>query len=47
MPDLSRIGGVKKPGAIQISMDVTKKEKLAIIHQSVTGIYEQIERINE
>lgn len=47
MPDLSRIGGSKNTSAIRISMDVTKREKLAIIHQSVTGIYEQIERINE
>lgn len=47
MPDLSRIGGAKNTGAIRISMDVTKRERLAIIHQSVTGIYEKIERINE
>ena len=47
MPDLSRIGGSKNTSAIRISMDVTKREKLAIIHQSVTGIYEKIERINE
>lgn len=47
MPDLSRIGGSKSIGAIRSSMDVTKRSKLAIIHQSVTGIYEKIERINE
>ena len=45
--DLSKIGGVKNAGKIQISMDVTKMKNLAIIHQSVTGLYEKIERINE
>ena len=47
MPDLSKIGGSKNTGRISISMDVTKRKNLAIIHQSVTGLYEQIERINE
>lgn len=47
MPDLSRIGGGKTTGAIRISMNVTERKNLAIIHQSVTGIYEKIERINE
>lgn len=46
MPDLSRIGGGKTTGAIRISMNVTERKNLAIIHQSVTGIFEVIERIN-
>lgn len=46
MPDFSKIGGAKA-GAIRISMNVTDRKNLAIIHQSVTGIYEKIERINE
>lgn len=45
MPDFTKIGG-SKSGAIRISMNVTDKKNLAVIHQSVTGIYEQIERIN-
>lgn len=45
MPDISRIGGSKKSGAIRISMNVTKRKNLAFIHQSVTGLYEQIERV--
>ena len=47
MPNLFDLGGQKTPGAIRISMNVTKREGLAIVHQSVTGIYEKIERINE
>ncbi len=46
MPDLSRIGGGKTSGAIRISMNVTERKHLSIIHQSVTGIFEVIERIN-
>lgn len=46
MPDLSMIGGTETPGAIRISMNVSERKNLAIIHQSVTGIYEKIERIN-
>lgn len=46
MPDLSRIGGGKTSGAIRISMNVTERKNLSIIHQSVTGIFEVIERIN-
>ena len=34
-------------GAINMGMNITDKKNLAIIHQSVTGIYEKIERINE
>ena len=45
MPDFSKMGG-SKAGAIRISMNVTDRKNLAIIHQSVTGIYEKIERIN-
>jgi hypothetical protein len=47
MPSLSLIGGSKSTGAIRPSMNVTKCKKLAIIHQSVTGLYEVIERITE
>lgn len=32
---------------INMGMNITSKKNLAIIHQSVTGIYEKIERINE
>ena len=45
LPDLTLIGGKGKPGPIRISMNVTDRCSLSIIHQSVTGIYEQIERI--
>ena len=45
MPDLTLIGGSKTQGAIRMGMNVTERESLSIIHQSVTGIYEQIERI--
>ncbi len=44
--DLLRIGGKKNAGALRLNMDITNKKNLAIIHQSVTGIYEKIERIN-
>ena len=46
LTDLSKIGGTKKYGRIRVNINVSKKEKLAIIHQSVTGLYEQIERVN-
>lgn len=46
MPDLSKIGGSKNTGRITISMNVTERRNMAIIHQSITGLYEQIERIN-
>ena len=45
LPDLTLLGGSGKPGPIRIGMNVTDRDSLAIIHQSVTGIYEQIERI--
>lgn len=45
MPDLTLIGGSKNQGAIRMGMDISGRESLAIIHQSVTGIYEQIEKI--
>ncbi len=45
MPNLTLIGGNAKPGPIRIGMNVTDRSSLAIVHQSVTGIYEQIERI--
>lgn len=45
LPDLSLIGGSKTQGAIRISMNITERKSLAIIHQSVTGIYEKIEKI--
>lgn len=47
MPNLSLIGGTKNTGRIRINMNITDRKNLAIIHQSVTGLYEQIERINE
>lgn len=47
MPDLSKIGGTKTQGRIRIGLNITSRGNLAIIHQSVTGIYETIERINE
>lgn len=34
-------------GPINMNMNITDKKNLAIIHQSVTGLYEKIERINE
>lgn len=46
MPDYTRIGGSKNSGRIRIGMNVTNRKSLAIIHQSVTGIYEKIERIH-
>ena len=46
MPDLSKIGGTKKYGRIRVNINVSKKENLAIIHQSITGLYEQIVRVN-
>ena len=46
MPNLVLIGGSKTQGRIRIGMNVTDKKNLAIIHQSVTGLYETIERIN-
>lgn len=45
MPDLTLIGGSKTQGAIRMGMNVTDKESLAIIYQSITGIYEHIEKI--
>lgn len=45
MPNLKLIGG-SGMGAIRISEDVTKRKTLAMIHQSVTGLYEVIERVN-
>lgn len=45
LPNLTLIGGTGTQGAIRIGMNVTDRKSLAIIHQSVTGIYEQIERI--
>lgn len=47
MPDLSKIGGSKNTGKIRIPMNITDRKNIAIIHQSITGIYEKIERINE
>lgn len=47
MPDLLKIGGTKKQSRITIGLNITKQVNLSIIHQSVTGIYETIERINE
>lgn len=47
MPDLSKIGGSKNSGRIRIGLNITNRSNLAIIHQSITGIYETIERINE
>ena len=45
MPDLTLIGGSKSQGAIRMGMNVTDRKSLALIHQSVTGIYERIEKI--
>lgn len=45
IPDLSRIGA--KQSRIYLGINITDKKNLAIIHQSVTGLYETIERINE
>lgn len=47
MPDLSKIGGSKNTGRIRISMNVTERRNMAIIHQSITGLYEKLERIND
>ena len=47
MPDLTLIGGKKYQGAIRMGMKITDKKSLAIIHQSVTGIYERLEKIGE
>ncbi|MBQ4529766.1 MAG: type II CRISPR RNA-guided endonuclease Cas9 [Lachnospiraceae bacterium] len=47
MPNLLLIGGSKTQGRIRINMNITDRKNLAIIHQSVTGLYETIERINE
>lgn len=48
LSDLSMVGGSKNAGTIRISInEVPKRKNLAIIYQSVTGIYEKIERINE
>ena len=47
MPDLSRIGGSKEVARIRISMNVTDRKNMILVHQSVTGLYEQIERVNE
>lgn len=46
MPSLKLIGGAEKGTPIRISEDVTERKTLAIIHQSVTGLYEVIERVN-
>ncbi len=46
MPDMSRTGGSSKSGRLKISMNVTDRTTLAIIHQSVTGLYEQLEKVN-
>lgn len=45
MPNLSLIGGVKTPAGIRIGMNITGRDSLAVIYQSVTGIYEKLERI--
>lgn len=45
-PDFSLIGG-KKMGAIRYSYNITDKKGMMIINQSITGIYESIERITE
>lgn len=45
MPDLHMIGGSKTQGRINIGVNITDRKNFAIIHQSVTGLYEQIERI--
>lgn len=45
MPNFSLIGGVKTPAGIRIGMNITDRDSLAVIYQSVTGIYEKIERI--
>ena len=45
MPDLTLIGGSKSQGAIRMGMNVTGRKSLALIHQSVTGIYERVEKI--
>lgn len=47
IPDLSKIGGKKTPGRIRMGLRVTDRANLSIIHQSITGIYETMERINE
>ncbi|WP_405289331.1 type II CRISPR RNA-guided endonuclease Cas9, partial [Methanobrevibacter sp.] len=47
MPNLSLIGESKATARIRMSMNVTDRKNLSIIHQSVTGLYETIERINE
>lgn len=47
MPDLTLIGGSRTQMALNIGFNVTDKKSLAIIHQSVTGIYEKLEKIGE
>ena len=45
MPDLLKIGGTKNQGRIRMSLNITDCKNLIIVHQSVTGLYEVIERI--
>mgnify|MGYP000521018441 CR=1 FL=1 len=45
MPKLEKIGGKKSMGRINRGMNITNIDNLAIIHQSVTGLYEKVERI--
>lgn len=47
MPSLALIGGGKSMGAIRTSQNITDKQGMIIINQSITGIYESIERITE
>ncbi|MDE6312235.1 MAG: type II CRISPR RNA-guided endonuclease Cas9 [Lachnospiraceae bacterium] len=47
MPNLLLIGGSKTQGRIRIGMNITDRKNLSIIHQSVTGLFETIERITE
>lgn len=45
MPNLLKIGGTATMGRIKKTMNITQIKTLSIVHQSVTGIYEKVERI--
>lgn len=45
--NLINIGGKGRAGELAINSNITKYENMVIIYQSVTGIYERIERLNE
>lgn len=44
-PNLLKIGGTATMGRIKKTMNITQIKTLSIVHQSVTGIYERVERI--